>query len=140
MVLVKDIAPLVLLVALKTLTALLLPRAVPAADVAVRVLAVIKPAPASLIAPVPADNVTLPVVVMLPAFRVMLRPAVTPIAPEVLLTLALMITSLEVPVALSVTVPLPPAVTTAPKVIVPPVAVRLILPLAAAVVVIAPVV
>ena len=55
-------------------------------------------------------------------------PAVTLIAPVVLVTAALINTSLAAPLAVRVTVPLPPAVTAVPIVSVP-LAVRLMLPL-----------
>ena len=65
---------------------------------------------------------------MLPPFKVILRPAVAVIIPDVLPTLALNKISLVAPVALSVTLPEPFAVTALPNVSVPPVAVNEILP------------
>ena len=65
----------------------------------------------------PAVKLTLPVVAMLPAFSVTLPLALPLIVPEPLLTAAL--NRISPPVVVSVTAPVPLAVTTAPRVSVP---------------------
>ena len=80
--------PLDKLVAFKLETTLILFSVVPPLELRVSKLPLIKPAPASEITPVLVND-TLPLVLMLPAFSVVLRPAVELIAPEVLETVAL---------------------------------------------------
>ena len=126
-VFVNEIPP-VAFVALKLVTVLALDKVVPVAETVVSNAPLIKPAPASSIAPSVAVRETLPLVLMLPAFSVTLSPAEAEIAPVVLLTLALTRISLLVPVVPSVTVPEPLAVTVLPIVSVP-VAANEILPL-----------
>ena len=126
-VFVNEIPP-VAFVALKLVTVLALDKVVPVAETVVSNAPLIKPAPASSIAPSVAVRETLALVLMLPAFSVTLSPAEAEIAPDVLPTLALTRISLLVPVVLSVTVPEPLAVTVLPIVSVPPVAVNEILP------------
>ena len=126
-VFVNEIPP-VAFVALKLVTVLALDKVVPVAETVVSSAPLIKPAPASSIAPSVAVRETLPLVLMLPAFSVTLSPAEAEIAPDVLPTLALTRISLPVPVALKVTLPEPLAVTVPPNVSVPPVAVNEILP------------
>src|SRR6266404_2135936 len=128
-VLVREIFPLVVLVALNEVTVFALPSVVPPTELVVSNAAVkTLPAPASDTVPAEPVKETFPVVVILPAFNVTAWPAVALIAPDVLPTSALNKISLEPPVAESVTVPEPPAVTVEPKVSVPPVAVKLIVP------------
>jgi hypothetical protein len=129
--LVKEITPVPVLMAFKLAIKLLLLSVVPVAELDVSNAVLIMPAPASLIVPA-AIKPTLPVVAMVPAFKVMLRPAVALILPEVLPTFALTKISLLAPVAPRLTVPEPPAVTAAPIVSVP-VAFKVMLPLAAVV-------
>src|SRR5476649_149832 len=79
-----NVMPPVALVALKLATVLALPKLVPVAEIVVSsALLLIKPAPASLIAPAVLVKDTLPSVLMLPAFKVMLRPAEAKILPVV---------------------------------------------------------
>ncbi len=130
-VFIKEIKPAPLFEPLKLVTVFALPKVVPVAELVVRRPPFNKPAPASLTAPtVPVSEIP-PVVLILPAFSVTLRPAAALMAPDVLPTLALKRISLVAPVADKVTPPLPPAVTVPPTVSVPPVAVKLMLPLLA---------
>ena len=109
----KEITPAPLFEPLKLVTVFALPKVVPVAELVVSRPPFNKPAPASLMAPaVPVSEIP-PVVFILPAFNVTLRPAVALTAPDVLPTLALKRISLVVPVADKVTLPVkPPAGTT----------------------------
>jgi hypothetical protein len=111
--------PLPASVALKLVTVLALPKLVPAAETVVSNAPLIKFVLISLIAPAVAVREILPLVLTLPPFRVMLSPAEAEITPEVLLTFAPTRMLLAAPVAVSVTVPRPPAVTVLPSVSVP---------------------
>src|SRR5579862_5973184 len=97
-VLTSWILPLVVLVALNAPTVFALPSVVPPAEVVINALAIMVPAPASLMTPGDtccADaRLTAPVVLTLPAFNRMSRPANTVMPPEVLLVVALNRTSL----------------------------------------------
>jgi hypothetical protein len=119
---VREIPPFAS-VALKLVTVLALFKAVPVAECVVRNAPLIKFVLISLMAPAVAVRETLPLVLM-PPFNVTLSPAVAEITPDVLATLALIKMLLVAPVAVSVTVPEPPAVTVLPRVSVPPKAVN----------------
>ena len=129
MVLVRAMLPLVLLLALKLVTVLLLANDVPVAELVVSNAPFRMPAPASLTAPAVPVRLMLPLVLMLPAFRITLRPALAVMAPEVLPTLALIRMSFAAPVVVNATVPVPFAVTALLNVMGAPDAVRLMLPL-----------
>ena len=115
-------------VALKLVTVFALPKVVPNAETVVSAAPLIKLVLISLIAPAVAVRATSPLVLRLPPFRVMLRPAIAEISPEVLPTFAFIRMSLVAPVAINVTVPVPLAMTELPRVSVPPVAVKEIAP------------
>jgi hypothetical protein len=115
-------------VALKCVTVLALPKLVPAPEFVVSNAPLIVFVLISLSAPAAAVRETLPLVLILPPFRVRVSPAVAVITPEVLLTVAPTRMLLAAPVAVSVTVPEPPAVTVLPSVSVPPVAVNEMVP------------
>jgi hypothetical protein len=115
-------------VALKLVTVLALPKLVPAPEFVVSNAPLIVFVLISLSAPAVAVRETLPLVLILPPFRVRLSPAVAVITPEVLLIFAPTRMLLAAPVAVSVTVPEPPAVTVLPSVSVPPVAVNEMVP------------
>jgi hypothetical protein len=126
-VFVREIPPFAS-VALKFVTVLALPKLVPAPEFVVSNAPLIVFVLISLSAPAVAVRETLPLVLILPPFRVRLSPAVAVITPEVLLTFAPTRMLLAAPVAISVTVPEPPAVTVLPRVSVPPVAVNEMVP------------
>jgi hypothetical protein len=68
----KLITPVPVLVALKLVTVFAFPNVVPVAELVVNNAPLIRPAPASLITPAVPVKLTLPDVLMLPAFKITL--------------------------------------------------------------------
>jgi hypothetical protein len=116
---VKEITPVPLLVAAKPVTVFAFVNAVPVAELVVSKPPFNKPPVASLIVPAVPVKLIAPLVLMVAPVSVMLLPAVTDNAPEVLEIPALTNTLLVLPVAVRPTVPIPLALTVFATVIVP---------------------